>query len=176
MTQAVKISEPKTGRRARAGFPRRGHDHGPCVEDAVSRAAELCARRGLPLTESRRRVLELVWRSHKPIGAYEILARLRRRGRTAAPPTVYRALDFLLDQGFVHRIESQSAFVGCAHPEAVHAGQFLICGSCGVAAELNNSRIQKAIAKSAKTAGFSVERQTIELRGLCPRCQPRRKR
>jgi Fur family transcriptional regulator, zinc uptake regulator len=176
MTQAEKSFGPRPARRARPGFPRRGHDHGLCVEDAISRAAELSARRGLHLTELRRRVLELVWRSHEPIGAYEILARLRRRGRPAAPPTVYRALDFLLEQGFVHRIESQSAFVGCAHPGAVHAGQFLICGSCGVAAELDDSRIRKAVEKSAKTAGFSVERQTIELRGLCPRCRPQRRR
>lgn len=135
----------------------------------------MCAGRGLRLTDLRRRVLELVWRSHEPVGAYQILSKLRRRGRSAAPPTVYRALEFLLDQGFVHRIESQSAFVGCSHPESSHAGQFLICGSCGTAAELDDQRIRKAVAKGAKKVGFAVERQTIEVRGLCPRCRPRRR-
>jgi len=157
-------------------FPRRGHNHRSCVAAAVERAAVLCARRKLKLTPLRRRVLERVWRSHQPVGAYKILASLRRKGKTAAPPTVYRALDFLLEQGFVHRIASQSAFVGCAEPGSCHAGQFLICGKCGTAAELRDGRIQSALARRAKRLGFEVQRQTVEISGLCPRCRPRRKR
>jgi len=163
----------KTSQRTRA-FPRRGHDHDSCVETAIERASSLCLRRGVRLTALRRRVLELVWRRHEPVGAYAILHSLRRRGRVAAPPTVYRALEFLLEHGFVHRIESRNAYVGCAHPGKSHPGQFLICGKCGSAAEVADSGIDRAIARRAASVGFTVENQTIEVSGLCPRCAPRR--
>ncbi len=108
-------------------FTSADHDHGHCVATALDAAASLCQRRRARLTPLRRRVLELVWRSHEPQGAYDILDTLGERGRRAAPPTVYRALDFLLGQGLIHRIESLNAFVGCRDPDTPHAGQFLIC-------------------------------------------------
>lgn len=135
----------------------------------------MCRGRGLALTPLRRRVLELVWRSHEPVGAYQILRRLRRRGKTSAPPTVYRALEFLLENGLVHRIESRQAYVGCAEPGAGHSGQFLLCGRCGAAAEVADARIDRAVARGAAAVGFAVERQTVEILGLCPRCRPRRR-
>ena len=147
------------------------HDHGPCVSTAISTASELCQRRGVRLTELRRQVLELVWRSHAPQGAYSLLETLLRLGRPAAPPTVYRALDFLLEQGLVHRIESLNAFVGCTAPGTLHAGHFFICSGCGSAAEVDNRRIGAAVRAGAAEAGFRVERETIELMGLCPDCQ-----
>jgi Fur family zinc uptake transcriptional regulator len=168
-----KMRRPHRSKRKLRAFPRRGHDHGSCVEAAVREAAGVCARRKLRLTAIRRRVLELVWRSHKPAGAYAILAGLKRREKLAAPATVYRALDFLLDQGLVHRISSKSAYVGCADPGGSHAGQFLICGQCGAAAELDDNRIRKAVARGAGTLGFAVARQTVEVLGLCPRCRPK---
>jgi Fur family zinc uptake transcriptional regulator len=101
----------------------RPHDHSHCVHSALSEADTLCAQKGLRLTALRRRVLELVWQSHKPLGAYDILAVLSEQdGRRAAPPTVYRALDFLLENGLVHRISSLNAFVGCVHPGARASG------------------------------------------------------
>ncbi|MFQ5784710.1 MAG: Fur family transcriptional regulator [Alphaproteobacteria bacterium] len=152
-------------------FADAGHDHARCVSEALEAAARLCARRGARLTTLRRRVLELVWGSHAPQGAYAILETLHRDGRRAAPPTVYRALDFLLGHGLIHRIESLNAFVGCPAPGRPHVGQFLICSACGCAAELDDRRIGVAIRDSAGKAGFRLEGQTIELRGLCPRCQ-----
>ena len=132
----------------------------------------LCAQKGLRLTALRRRVLELVWQSHKPLGAYDILAVLSEQdGRRAAPPTVYRALDFLLDNGLVHRISSLNAFVGCSHPEQPHQGQFLICRQCHAAIELDQDDISAAIVRSAASVGFSVESQTVEIVGLCASCQ-----
>jgi len=175
VTRRRKPRRPAKARRTRA-FPRRGHDHGSCIESALERAASVCARKGLQLTPLRRRVLELVWRSHEPVGAYEVLNRLRRRGRAAAPPTVYRVLEFLLAYGLVHRIESRNAYVGCARPESRHASQFLICGKCGITAELADAGIRRAVVRGAKTAGFSVEQETIEVTGLCPRCAPRRRK
>src|SRR5579872_6651908 len=103
------------------------HDHAACVGDALDRAASLCVQRGARLTEIRRQVLELVWRNHAPIGAYDILGAMQDGHRGAAPPTVYRALDFLMEQGLVHRIESLNAYVGCDRPEQAHVSQFLIC-------------------------------------------------
>ncbi len=152
------------------GFPGEGHDHRECVGQALDRAAEHCRRKSLRLTPLRRKVLELVWIGHRPMGAYEILASLRHERQGAAPPTVYRALDFLIAQGMVHRIEHLNAYVGCTGPDHPHAGQFLICRSCGLAAEINDSRIDDAIQDSATEAGFSVGRRTIEVEGVCPNC------
>lgn len=146
------------------------HDHESCIDAALDRAAALCARRGARLTELRRQVLELVWRGHQPVGAYDLLARMGR----AAPPTVYRALDFLIEHGLVHRIESLNAYVGCDRPEATHQSQFLICTNCGVAAELDDPDLAAAAARRAAQLGFTVERQTVELRGRCPRCRETR--
>ncbi len=156
---------------ARAAFVAADHDHDHCITSAMDAASALCARRGARLTAQRRRVLELVWRSHAPQGAYAILETLYRDGHPAAPPTVYRALDFLLAQGLIHRIESLNAFVGCPTPHTSHPGHFLICDGCGAAAEVNDRRLRAAIRRSAGDIGFKVERQTIELRGLCPECQ-----
>ncbi|MEE9317004.1 MAG: Fur family transcriptional regulator [Rhodospirillales bacterium] len=154
-------------------FLETGHDHSHCLEEALDRAAELCGKRGVRLTALRRRVLELVWAGHKPLGAYEILGILKGERQGAAPPTVYRALDFLLQQGLVHRIESLNSYVGCPEPDSAkpHGGQFLICRSCGSAAELNDSSIDEAIRKSAAKAGFAVVRPMIEVEGLCPYCR-----
>ena len=118
------------------------------------------------------RALELVWQSHKPLGAYDILGVLSEQdGRRAAPPTVYRALDFLLENGLVHRIASLNAFVGCNHPEHAHQGQFLICRECHAAIELEQKSISDAIIKSSADVGFRVEGQTVEVVGLCSGCQ-----
>jgi Fur family zinc uptake transcriptional regulator len=142
------------------------------VAEVLSKAETLCLRRGARLTELRRRVLELVWTSHAPVGAYEVLHALGRERERVAPPTVYRALDFLLAQGLVHRVESLNAFVGCPEPDATHGGQFLICRDCGAAAEMKEPAINRAIAAQAASHGFSVEDKTIEVRGLCPACRP----
>jgi Fur family zinc uptake transcriptional regulator len=150
----------------------RPHDHSRCVSHALAEAETLCARQGLRLTALRKRVLELVWQSHKPLGAYDILGVLSEEdGRRAAPPTVYRALDFLLENGLVHRIASLNAFVGCNQPEHAHQGQFLICRHCHAAIELEQAAISQAIIASADEVGFSVESQTVEVVGLCAGCQ-----
>lgn len=152
-------------------FPAHAHDHEACVVDALAAAERVCADRGSRLTTLRRRVLELVWRSHKPVGAYDLLGELTRGGRRAAPPTVYRALQFLLDQGLVHRIESRNAFIGCSHPEDRHVVEILLCEECGRAAELPDDQIAGAVRAAAKKMGFEVQRQTIEVTGLCADCR-----
>ena len=148
------------------------HDHSQCVDNALADADSICARQGVRLTALRRRVLELVWQSHKPLGAYDILGTLSEEdGRRAAPPTVYRALDFLLENGLIHRIASLNAFIGCIRPEHSHQGQFLICRECRTAIELEQAAISEAIIAGARSVGFRVETETVEVVGLCARCQ-----
>ena len=146
------------------------HDHQRCIMNAMANAEQLCQQRGQRFTALRRRVFELVWQQHKPIGAYEVLEELQRDGR-AAPPTVYRALDFLLNLGLIHRINSLNAYVGCVHPEYPHDGQFLICESCKAFAELDTPLITTAIEQSAADVDFEVHQHTVEIMGLCPRCR-----
>ena len=154
-----------------APFHGHDHDHAGCVEAALGDAERLCARRGARLTKLRRRVLERVWRSHAPVGAYDILDSLRAESRRAAPPTVYRALAFLMEQGLVHRLESRNAYIGCAMPADPHSGQFLICGECGAVGEVADSAIAQTVARRTEELGFSLHGQTIELTGLCPQCR-----
>ena len=151
-------------------FPRAEHDHRGCVADALRMAEQVCAERGARLTKLRRRAFELIWSSHAPVGAYELLRRLGREHAGAAPPTVYRALDFLREHGLVHRIESLNAFVGCCTPGQAHAGQFLICRGCGAAAEIDDPRVNAAIERRADAMGFTVHHKTIEVEGLCTPC------
>lgn len=146
------------------------HNHERCLRDAVATAAALCAQRGARLTPLRRQVLELVWARHAPVLAYDLLDQLRARQRRAAPATVYRALDFLLQQGLIHRIESLNAYVGCVDPYVEHAGQFLICNRCRSVAELDDSEIGEAVQARATAAGFLVMSPTVEIRGICPAC------
>ena len=147
------------------------HDHRACIARAVAKAEALCRDRGVRLTELRRRVLELVWRAHEPIGAYGVLELLRTENDSAAPPTVYRALDFLVEQGLVHRVESRNAYIGCIRPEKPHVCQYLVCRTCGTTAELNDARLASAITRSAAAAGFEVGTQAIEVVGLCDQCR-----
>lgn len=148
------------------------HNHHQCIDNALTNAETLCSEKGLRLTALRKRVLELVWQSHKPLGAYDILGVLSTEdGRRAAPPTVYRALDFLLENGLIHRIASLNAYVGCNHPGVAHEGHFLICRECHIAQELPHSSIDQAILAAAKQAGFTVEQQTVEVLGLCYACE-----
>ena len=148
------------------------HDHSDCVHHALHEAEAICRRQGTRLTALRKRVLELVWNSHKPMGAYDILAVLSEEdGRRAAPPTVYRALDFLLENGLVHRLSSLNAFIGCSHPEQPHHGQFLICRECQTTIELHQSCISEAIGQAAQSINFSVEGETVEIIGLCAPCK-----
>ncbi len=148
------------------------HDHARCIADAITSAERVCAERGERFTALRRRVLELVWHSHRPVGAYDVIEALQKERGKVGPPTVYRALDFLLAQGLVHRIESLSGYVGCARPEHGHHGQFLICRHCGNAEELTDRGVDSALAQAAARADFAVEAQTLELRGLCAICAP----
>ncbi|NBC15539.1 MAG: transcriptional repressor [Gammaproteobacteria bacterium] len=139
------------------------------LTQALSRAEALCRERGVRLTTQRRRVLELVCRANRPVGAYELLDQLRDGG-SAAPPTVYRALDWLLAQGLVHKLETLHAYIGCTHPEHPHASQFLICNGCGGVTELEDQAIAGSLASVAAETGFRPSRPVVEVIGTCSDC------
>ena len=147
------------------------HDHRDCIATATEDAKAVCRERGVRLTPVRQRVLEIIWQGHRPLGAYAILEVLSGEGHCPAPPTVYRALEFLLTQGLVHRLSSLNAFVGCARPGHPGAGQFLLCTGCGSAAELNDPDIDRAIERGAAAEGFVCNDHTVEISGLCPHCR-----
>lgn len=150
-------------------FANSSHDHQHCVSHALAEAEQICLEQGQRFTTIRRTVLKLIWQQHKPIGAYQILEELQQQARTA-PPTVYRALDFLLNLGLIHRISSLNAFVGCAHPGASHEGYFLICTSCRACAEFSTASITREINRSASQCDFVVQNRLVEVMGLCPEC------
>jgi len=152
-------------------FPAESHDHDMCVAEALAHAEEVCARRGLRLTRIRRRVLEIIWSSHKPVGAYDILEELGRDGKRPAPPTVYRALDFLIEAWLVHRLDSLHAFIGCSDPSHAHAGKFLICSQCRSVAELDDPEIARLISNTARAAAFEPHSLVLEIQGLCDLCR-----
>lgn len=146
------------------------HDHDACIENAVADAERICEQRGTRFTELRRRILTMIWQGHKAVKAYDLLDQLAVGGGSAKPPTVYRALDFLMEEGLVHKIESLNAYVGCPHPGDDHISQFLICDECETVDEVTTSVLSGAVAEAAETAGFSIQKQTLELHGLCKNC------
>jgi len=155
---------------AKIPFERPRHNHQQCISQALAIAETLCEERGLRLTPVRRRVLELVWQEHEPIGAYELLAALARDGSSPAPPTVYRALEFLCGAGLVHRIDSLNAYIGCDRADEAHVGQFLVCHQCQRVAEIDNPVLKRSLARAAREAGFSLD-AAVEIKGQCARCQ-----
>lgn len=162
------------GKTLSSPFASEQHDHSACIDNALAQARAICAEQGGRLTAQRQQVLELVWQEHKPVGAYELLERLREAGVRAAPPTVYRALEFLLEHGLIHRIESLNAYTGCTSPGTDHHGQFLVCSQCHHVAELDEQAIDHQLHASADRIGFKIERQTVEISGLCPGCRRKR--
>ena len=153
-------------------FPAPHHNHKNCVDKAMENADKICQLRGVRLTAQRRRVLELVWGSHKPIGAYELLDLLyEREGKRPAPMTVYRALDFLIEQGLVHRLASLNAYIGSTTVNNDHNSYFFVCDDCGQAAEVIDDDVEKVISKKADRIGFIVNINTVEVSGRCSQCQ-----
>jgi Fur family zinc uptake transcriptional regulator len=147
-----------------------GHDHGCCVNKAISAAEQVCAVRGVRLTPIRRKVLELIWESHRAVKAYDLLDRIKPLEQAAKPATVYRALDFLLEQGLVHRVESLNAFVGCCCAESQHELLLLICNRCQQVEERPAPDVMAVLASEIQQAGFAVHRKAIEIHGLCAEC------
>lgn len=146
------------------------HDHASCIRAALAHAESHCAREGLQLTPVRLRVLEILLEGHRALGAYEILDRLRDEGLGGQPPVVYRALDFLLRAGLVHRIETLNAFAACAHAGKGHVPVFLICRRCRHVIE-TPAPAGGQLERAAEGAGFAIETTVREAEGLCADCR-----
>jgi len=151
------------------GFVR--HDHRLCIARGLAEVDGICAAEGLRLTAIRRRVLEILLESHKALGAYDVLARLSNEGRKPQPPAAYRALEFLMQNGFAHKIERLNAYVACAHPHQVHDPAFMICRCCHGVAEAQAAPARGVLGQTAKSIGFRIERTSVEALGICPDCQ-----
>ena len=163
-----------------AVFPAPGHDHGRCATDAIAHAEAHCATRAQRLTPIRRRVLEALLSSHRPLGAYEIAERMggkiagkmRGKGARPAPITIYRALEFLRENGLVHRIESRNAFIACIRK---HSGGdpvvFLLCERCGAVGEAASAGIAETLKSASRAAGFTPMTPVIEIAGICTHCR-----
>jgi Fur family zinc uptake transcriptional regulator len=146
------------------------HDHAACTGDVLARAEALAAERGARLTPVRRRTLEILLQAHRALGAYEVLERLNASGFGNQPPVAYRALDFLVEHGFAHRIRRLNAFAACMHPGEMHAPVFLICRGCDAIAEAPGEPVRAAMDAAAREMGFRIERANAEALGLCPAC------
>lgn len=147
------------------------HDHSHCQSQAMESAKAQCLKQGLRLTPIRMQVLEIIWASHNPIGAYDVLQKLQDSGHKPAPPTAYRALDFLVSADLIHRVESLNAYIGCPSPDDKHQYQFYICNQCGHIAEVNDSAVADALSNAAKQLGFDSQQPMIEVHGVCKNCQ-----
>jgi Fur family zinc uptake transcriptional regulator len=144
------------------------------IEGHLEAAAAVCARSGGRLTALRRSVLGLILSAEAPLTAYQLLDRLRATRKGAAPPTVYRALEFLLEKGLIHKVESRNAFVPCLEPgHHTHPVQFLICGKCGTVAELEDEAVVAALDRAALRHGFRLDTAVVELEGICAACATR---
>ncbi len=145
------------------------HDHRRCMHHALSLAEVVCQQRGVRLTPLRRRVLELIWEDHRAVKAYDLLDRIKPLS-AAKPATVYRALEFLLAQGLIHKLASQNAFIGCRCGDRPHQVLLLICTRCGAVEEVLAPEAMAALLEAIKPTGFVPQQPAIEIAGLCADC------
>ena len=146
------------------------HDHAKCVSAALDTAEQLCVVRGVQLTPIRLQVLKLIWESHQAVKAYDLLDRLKPLKQEAKPATIYRALDFLIDQGLIHRIESLNAFIGCNCSGQQHEQLLLICKQCHEVEERPAPEVMRSLLSEIKRADFTVHSKAIEIHGVCAKC------
>ena len=140
------------------------------MENSIQQAEQYCQENGLNFTPVRRKVLEILLQKNTAIGAYEILDLLREAGFKNQPPVAYRALEFLVQNGFAHKIEQLNSFIGCMHPGKDHSPAFMICRNCDSVSEEEALTRNFSVSQIASQAGFTVEKAVIEARGLCHSC------
>jgi Fur family zinc uptake transcriptional regulator len=143
------------------------HHHADCVSSAIREVEGACKARGLRFTEIRRLVLKIIWQGHKAVTAAEIMRKLKND----KPPITYRALEFLEENGFIHKVASLNAYVGCPHPEKAHASQLLICGNCREVVEVHSPFVDTQVEAEAKKHHCAVTHRHIEVMGRCETCQ-----
>lgn len=140
------------------------------MENSIQEAEQYCQENGLNFTPVRRKVLEILLQKNTAIGAYEILDLLREAGFKNQPPVAYRALDFLVQNGFAHKIEQLNSFIGCTHPGKDHSPAFMICRKCDTVSEEEALTRDFSVSQIGLKTGFTVEKAVIEAKGLCHSC------
>lgn len=142
------------------------------IQQALSHAEKVCDARGARLTHLRRRVLERILHTDGVIKAYDLIHDLSSQDRRIKPPTIYRSLAFLLEQGFIHRIESLNGFVLCSHlGDGTHETLLLICSECGSIAEHTEEKVSQALEHITAKQGFRAATKMMEIRGVCKHCR-----
>ncbi len=153
-------------------FPPPDHDHGRCTAVVIAHAERICRAKGQKFTPIRRQVLQALSASHRPLGAYDVIAALSTDGIRPAPITVYRALDFLIANGLVHRIESRNAFLACVHAHGSGSTvAFLICERCGAVGEVADAPAARNLNEAARRTGFTPRLSVVEITGICAHCR-----
>jgi Fur family zinc uptake transcriptional regulator len=148
-----------------------GHIHTDPKPRWAAQVEQSCLQKGLQLTPLRRQILAILAEAPAPLGAYAIIEELsREQHKAVAPPTVYRTLEFFLDHGFLHKIESRNAYAPCEHLGHDHHGILLICERCGRTDEIESPRFDRLLQETAAKAGFAAHRQVVEVEGLCESC------
>lgn len=137
--------------------------------DLLDEAATLCADRDGNLTPLRKKVLKLLLEADRPSKAYDLLQHLREDGE-AKPPTIYRTLEFLVEMGLAHRLETLQAYVPCGHWKHDHTAVFLICEMCGEVSELDSTDSLRKLGQEAGSVGFKASNAVVEVRGVCSKC------
>ncbi len=146
------------------------HSHRKCIAEAMKNAESVCTKNRCRFTPIRRKVFELVWKSHQPIKAYNILTELSSEDFIEKPPTVYRALEFLLENNLIHRIESQNAYIGCTVNHKHFDSKFIICDECHEVEELAEPKLNRALTEVCKKEGFTPNLVNVEIHGTCTQC------
>ena len=144
--------------------------HKICVDEALKKAKIICDNKGVKLTKLRQRVLRLIWKNRGYVKAYDLLNDLKKIDASAKPPTVYRSLDFLIEHGFIHKIQSLNAFVGCSHPEEHKDCYFLICKECKNIEECCSKKVEEVLISTSGESNFSPNQVTLEISGICQDC------
>ena len=145
-------------------------NHTSCIDTALKKAEFICQDKGLRFTEIRKFILMSIWESHKPTRAYELLSKISDMDYSPKPPTIYRALDFLMENGFVHKINSLNAFIGCSHPMKHNECYFMICNNCNEVRECCDENITDTIKTTLSSNRFFHKNIAIEINGDCYEC------
>lgn len=140
-------------------------------KELLAHVSKICETRGVRFTPQRKRVFELICTNKSASSAYDLLEQLKESEPQAKPPTIYRALDFLLEQGFIHKVESNNSFISCCScGQKKHYSQLLICDQCGNVVELQDDNLMAVLASNASKFGFKITNHVIETHGTCRSC------
>ena len=145
--------------------------HNKCIEKAIKMVEKISKKKGLHFTPLRRSIFTLIWQNHLPLKAYDILTLFQKEDPSAKPITIYRTLDFLLENGMIHKLESQNTYLGCNHPEEIHNCYFTICKKCKKVSEECQSNLLSNVYSNLIQQNFHVDHVTLEIQGICQNCQ-----